>query len=159
MTRCLMALACVLLTGCESTPPASTAVPSVSAGGDALAYAGCLREQGLHVADPPPGESVDLRDADQAGREKVEKAMTACRALAPPRSADRGAAGQDTIDGMLAYATCMRDKGLEWPDPTLVDGDARWPQGENLPSRTDPTFKAADETCRPLLGGKTGGTK
>jgi hypothetical protein len=163
MIRCLVAL--IFLAGCASAPPSDGGVASVSgpaspsAGGDVLKFAQCLRDQGLKVEDPAPGERVDLDDADQAGRELMEKAMTACRSLAPPETVDRDN-DQQSVDAMLAYARCMREQGLKWPDPVVVNGDARWPDTGDLPARDTAQFRTADEKCRPLLGEKKpGGTK
>ncbi|WP_223166349.1 hypothetical protein [Nonomuraea sp. SYSU D8015] len=168
MIRCLVAL--MFLAGCAAAPaadgvasagePASAATPSPPAGGDVLKFAQCLRDQGLKVDDPAPGERVDVDDADRAGRELMEKAMTACRSLAPPQTADRDDDRQ-AVDAMVAYARCMREQGLDWPDPVVVNGDARWPDTDDLPGRNTDRFKTADDECRPLLGEKktSGGTK
>ncbi|WP_327590655.1 hypothetical protein OHA25_29320 [Nonomuraea sp. NBC_00507] len=169
MVRCLVALIVLAVTtGCAAAPsgdgvasaggPAS-ATSSPSASADVLKFAQCLRDQGLKVEDPAPGERVDVGDADQAGRELMEKAMTACRSLAPPQTVNRDN-DQHSLDGMLDYARCMREQGLNWPDPVVVNGDARWPDTDDLPRRNTSPFKTADEKCRPLLGEKkSGGTK
>ena len=81
----------------------------------------------------------------------------------PPPEEDRGAgtsAVEDPMDGVLDYAACMRDHGIEMPDPRFVDGrlvmDVEAPAdagGEG--SREDvlgSQFISANEACSHNLG-------
>jgi hypothetical protein len=65
---------------------------------------------------------------------------------------------QEFQDAMLEYAECMRDHGIEMPDPTF-DGNGgvtqRLPEGsagqvgpDGEPSEE---FESADEACRPII--------
>ena len=56
---------------------------------------------------------------------------------------------------LLAYAKCMRDKGVDFPDPTF-GSDGRPEFGANGPqggmNRDDPAFQAAETACRTQVG-------
>ncbi|MEV4429519.1 hypothetical protein ACN9M0_39220 [Streptomyces sp. R-07] len=85
----------------------------------------CLREHGLDVPEPKPGENgVGLTiGGDGMSKEKMEKAFKACASKAggagfgkEPTQADK--------DKALAYAKCMRENGFNMPDPKF-DGGAQ----------------------------------
>ncbi|MFB7369689.1 hypothetical protein ACFC0D_07620 [Streptomyces sp. NPDC056222] len=85
----------------------------------------CLREQGLDVPEPKPGEQgVGLTiGGDGMSKEKMEKAFKACQGKdggaglgKEPTQADK--------DKALAYAKCMRENGFNMPDPKF-DGGAQ----------------------------------
>jgi hypothetical protein len=121
-------------------------------GGDptqaALAYARCMRQHGVNVPDPkvdangriaqqmPPGVGPD--------DPKVKAAQQACKQYAPnggePEKVDPQQQQQ-----MLAFARCMRQHGINIPDPKPGEGigvDAS--KGVNP---KDPKFKAAFRAC------------
>ncbi|MEU0402933.1 hypothetical protein ABZ318_22350 [Streptomyces sp. NPDC006197] len=124
----------------------ATACSGSAAGGDdgnangegkkadqAFEHRKCLREQGLDVPEPKPGENgVGLTiSGDGMSKEKMEKAFKACASKAggagfgkEPTQADK--------DKALAYAKCMRENGFNMPDPKF-DGGAQqampMPQG------------------------------
>lgn len=83
----------------------------------------CLREHGLDVPEPKPGEKgVGLTiGGDGMSKEKMEQAFKACQAKAggagfgkEPTQADK--------DKALAYARCMRENGFNMPDPKFEGG-------------------------------------
>lgn len=108
-----------------------------------LEYAQCLRDHGVDVDDPAPGEGIQLQlegDPHQA-----DEAMKACEDLAPPAPADEGDGAER--EDMLAYAQCMRDNGVEkFADPKPGEGIDIGPEVAE-----DPDFKAAEETCNELV--------
>jgi len=71
----------------------------------------------------------------------------------------------DPKDAMLAYAKCMRDHGIDMPDPVIVEsngggsGDAGFSTGKSVAGgqavnpKDDPGFRTADTACRPLIAG------
>jgi hypothetical protein len=123
------------------------------AGGDvkqqALAYARCMRQHGINLPDPrfdaqghmaqqlPAGSGPDdpkFKAADQACKQHLPDGG------APPRP------DPQQQQQMLAFARCMRQHGINIPDPKPgggidVDGDA----GVNP---NDPKFKAAEQACQ-----------
>ncbi|WP_314615168.1 hypothetical protein [Streptomyces stackebrandtii] len=121
-----LAALCLLTTACTADGGAKDGGESVSEEGkkadQALEHRKCLREQGLDVPEPKPGEEgVGLTiGGDGMSKEKMEKAFKACR--------DKGGAGmgkeltQADKDKMIAYAGCMRKNGYAMPDPTFGEG-------------------------------------
>ncbi|MFC7533781.1 hypothetical protein [Actinoplanes sp. GCM10030250] len=163
MRRNLMVLAGLVLAlaGCaepaEKAEPGAEPAAAASAGASLdpdtrnLRFAECLREQGLDVPDPKPGEGMRMKfGPESGGQEKVQAAMEACREWAPTGMND-GAGNPDPErqETMRAYAQCMRDNGVEtFPDPEggmmRLDASA----GE------DPDFGAAEQKCAPVMQGK-----
>ena len=145
-------------------------------------FAQCMRDQGIDMADPTVDANGNLRMSvpsfgDQNGgqgggfsttdREAMQAAREAC-------SQDlEGMAQQfdrldmtETQDLMLQYAACMREHGVDMPDPDFSSSD-QGPGGRLLFSQgdfdtSDPTFQAANEACQSIFGasgmpGFTGG--
>jgi hypothetical protein len=111
-----------------------------------LEYVECLREHGLDVDDPQPGEGVQLQiDGDPA---TAEAAMEACEDLMPPPP-EGGQDEAEVREDMLEYAQCMRDNGVEeFEDPQPDEGIDIGPQVAE-----DPDFETAQETCDEVFGG------
>jgi hypothetical protein len=65
-----------------------------------------------------------------------------------------GPDSQEFQDAMLEYAQCMRDHGIDMPDPEFdAGGGVRqiMPEGEGGGPGPSEEFEAADEACRPIL--------
>jgi hypothetical protein len=119
-----------------------------------LEFAACLREHGVDIEDPQPGEPFRI----QGRAEELEPAMEACRHLQPEGGGPgSGPEDPEMRERMLAFAECMRDNGVEsFPDPQAGGGIQIGPEQAD-----DPDFEAAQETCREEMGGspdtQTGG--
>jgi hypothetical protein len=61
----------------------------------------------------------------------------------------------DPQEALLAYTKCMRDEGIDLPDPEFSDGGrrARVLIGPRDFDPDDPDFQAAQEKCEPMLEG------
>ncbi|GAA1007215.1 hypothetical protein GCM10009556_017740 [Acrocarpospora pleiomorpha] len=137
---------------------AATAAPSPTSSGDPLKFAQCMRENGVDMPDPEPGgNQVMIRQ--KKGQEAVtEKALKACeqyRPIVDGKNVDDG----KLQDEMLKFAQCMRDNGVDMPDPQVDGGRVR--MGGPGMDPDSPVFKKAEEACRDLApgGGKmVGGT-
>ncbi|MGY0390562.1 hypothetical protein ACWZJV_26620 [Nocardioides sp. WG-D5] len=139
--------------GGDSTADADASAVAGDEGGDReqmLKFTKCLREHGLEVEDPPPGEGLKLQFGGGGGqhvdRETVQKAMEACQEYAP--QGQMGADNPEMREAMLEMAECMRENGVEdFPDPEPGQmGMQITPEiGE------DPQFEAAQEACRDIL--------
>jgi len=111
----------------------AVAVLSLTAAG-----AGCSRG-----GDP---DSSDVASIDQDS------------AAAPEDEADGGGDNaepdsQEFRDAMLEYAECMRDHGIDMPDPTFDDNGGVFqtmPEGAG-PEGPSEEFDAADEACQPII--------
>jgi len=156
-----------------SVPDASRspgASPSASPGAGAnasqdpqdamLAYAKCMRDNGVDFPDPQPisgsGGSPQLVPID-IGSPVFEKAEKACASKLPAFGQSDPAANQQFQDQMLAYAKCMRDHGIDFPDPKFDSsgGGSAVQIGGNVDPNA-PAFQEAQKACGSNLpGGST----
>jgi hypothetical protein len=112
-----------------------------------LDYAQCLRDHGVNVEDPAPGEGIQLKL--EGGRHQADAALEACKDLAPPPppggDVDEGEERQDMLD----YAQCMRDNGVEhFADPKPGEGIDIGPSVVE-----DPDYETAKQACGEIFGG------
>jgi hypothetical protein len=107
-----------------------------------LAYTECMREHGIDMEDPQPGEP--LRVQLRGDPEEARAAQEACQDLLPAGGPGGGANDPRAQERMLEFAQCMRDNGVEsFPDPQPGGGIQIGPD-----QAEDPDFEAAQETCR-----------
>ncbi|MFB6714883.1 MULTISPECIES: hypothetical protein [unclassified Streptomyces] len=109
----------------------------------ALEHRKCLREHGLDVAEPKPGEDGRGMTIKGGGKSKkeMEKAFKACQ--------DKSVGGPKEItqaqkDKMLAFARCMRKNGIDMPDPKFEGGMAQAPA---LQQKDMKKFEKANAAC------------
>ena len=130
-----------------------------------LAFTQCLRDQGLDIADPEVDDEGNLRlarpgqDAD-FDREAFQAAREACAQFLEGvsfgfREFDR----TEIEDTLVEFAACMRDNGVDMPDPDFsatpgAGGGGGRPFGDIDP--TDPAFEAASEVCQEILSNAFG---
>jgi hypothetical protein len=132
---------------------------------DALAeFAECMRENGIEdFADPQVDENGAIviggpggggsGPPDDVDLEEIQQAMQTCQGLLPQGLGPGEISEEDQAalqDAFLEYAQCMRDNGIDMPDPDFSEGGAFAIGGEGF-DPDDPEFQAADEVCRPLL--------
>ncbi len=124
----------------------------------ALEFAVCMREHGIDMPVPEEGGVFHVDPGTGPGDlnpEKFREAERECRHLLPdlgrPPSAEERA---KMNDAMLAFVRCMRDEGIDMPDPQ--DGglilDRR--QGGAGFDPEDPEFQAAHRRCERFLPGR-----
>jgi hypothetical protein len=142
------------LAACGSSDPASPADAQAKAEQAQLKFARCMREHGVNVPDPKPdsrgpglvrvGEGVSpqvMRRADEACRKYME-------AAAPKLSAAQQA---ELRDQAFKFARCMRQHGIDMPDPQVNGGAVRIQiRGARKSSINpeSPAFNAAQEACK-----------
>jgi hypothetical protein len=153
-----VALLAIALAGCgsEDSDGASTGeAPDQKARDASLAYAKCMREQGVDMPDPAPGErGIGLLAPAGAPPQRVEEADGACRKhlkdLEPPKLTEEQQ--KEFQEAALAQARCMRRHGIDIPDPTFGDdGAAQIRIGKGGADVEDPDFREAQEACRQEL--------
>lgn len=154
------------LSGGTTTSAASPAggARAGGAGGDDRFYefAKCMRGKGIEVPDPEPGggpvrfgagTGIDMNDP------KFEEARAACTKelgdLIP--GGNDPARRQEFQDRALAFAKCMRDNGVDMPDPTFGEGGRIEQRGPRM-SRDDPKFEETSKKCESLLPFRAGTT-
>lgn len=127
-----------------------------------LAFAACLRDEGIDVEDPTVDADGNLlpprpRDIEADDRDAMRIAFETCSDYL-----DNVAFGLDDEDRaeredqLFEYAACMRDNGYDMPDPDF--SSPRTPgQGGGGPfgplDREDPAFQTAQDACSGLFAG------
>jgi len=167
----LAVAAALVLSACSGVTTA-TRSPDADAGGgassgapDAVAYAQCMRDNGIPGFPDPDANGDFAIDASALGvsleSAQYTEAEQACASLLParPDSEQR----QEDYDARLAYAQCMREHGLaDFPDPIVpsdgdgpdVEQDLSGGQQSGNGGDVDPTseaFVAANDACKQLL--------
>jgi hypothetical protein len=142
--------------GTDSTATVDTQVEAEEA---AIAFAQCMRNNGIEIDDPTVDEdgSVDFfgggappTDLDPQS-EQFQTALDECGDLI--EGAALGVAGFDDPeiqDQALALTTCLREQGIDVPDIDFSGGvPAGPPPGVDF---DDPEFQAAFELCQEETG-------
>jgi hypothetical protein len=131
-----------------------------------LAYARCMRENGVDMPDPKFDEGGDgsigfsvgggtrpdkaeYEKADKACRQHLEKAISNMK---PPELTP------EEEEQLLQFARCMREHGVDMPDPGaggMIFGGPAAASGDK-PDVDDKDFQAAQEACADLLPGRGG---
>jgi hypothetical protein len=119
-----------------------------------LAFAECMREHGIDMPDPGAGGGIDIM-VDAENQEEMEAAVEECQPLLENA---RGAIEMDPEqeaemrEEILEFTECMRDQGIDMPDPVFSDdggftvqAEAGQPDGGS--PRDDDDFQAAAEEC------------
>ena len=122
----------VLAAGCGSQSPSGTAGASAQSGNGngvsaAYAYSRCMRGHGLpnfpdpKVSTSPGHTSVGIAvNPSETGSPKFKSAQKACSGIlpAPPSPAQQQAQQRAHKQVLLAFARCIRSKGIQrFPDP------------------------------------------
>ena len=130
----------------------------------ALKFARCMREQGLDFPDPKRGNNGMVQVGGGPGQQfdpsdpKTEAASKKCgvhleQGGGPPLDQAQQAKFQDAF---VKYARCMREQGIDMPDPKSGEGGGGivFKVGDpNAPDPESPRFKQADKECHSLLAG------
>jgi hypothetical protein len=118
----LAALA-LALAGCGSGGGGTHAATSSAAADEQdmnVKFAQCMREHGVDMPDPVPGQP-GIRITSKKGDEaKVDAAMRACQKYSPKRDIDPN--DPAVRDRILRTAQCLREHGLDVPDPAPGQG-------------------------------------
>jgi hypothetical protein len=88
------------------------------------AFAQCMRDHGIDMKDPEVKEGggiemgVPAQRADGRGGDKAKAAMDACNKLMPNGGKPPKPSAKD-LDDMRTQAKCLREHGIDVPDPTM----------------------------------------
>jgi hypothetical protein len=123
----------------------------------ALDFARCMRANGVDMPDPEVDDQgrIKLRiGPGGAGKrpdpKKLEAAQKACGSLIGGGDGDRQIDPAER-DAMVAFARCMREHGIDMPDPT-GDGLVVRRDGDGGPDPESAEFQAAEKACDHHLG-------
>lgn len=154
------------LGGDEGTGEAS-ASPSVDPEEALAEFGDCMRENGIEDFEDPvigedggiqigvggPAEGSDGPPSEE-DREELQQAMEACNDLLPQDLGPGGDISEEDQaamqDALLEFAQCMRDHGIDFPDPEFTDGGAMQQIGDGV-DPNDPEFQEAEEACGPIM--------
>ncbi|NYF09537.1 hypothetical protein HDC94_000693 [Leifsonia sp. AK011] len=115
----------LLLAGCTGTTPTPAETSATdSTGGNAgfsaardaydLKLAQCLRDAGFDVKDPQPGEGIT------ESMEGLNEAAGVCmREIGDPPTPGGKVDDAEMLKGMLEWADCFRERGVEVEEPQL----------------------------------------
>jgi len=132
-----------------------------SAEDQALEFSKCMRENGVpDFPDPQVNDEGGIMinrsgGPDSVDREAEEKAMKACEDKMPRGGGNFSEEDRAKMqDAFLDYAKCMRENGIDMPDPDFSGGGGafRMGVGGDGMNPDDPAFKKADEACHDKLG-------
>ena len=152
-----VAAASLTLAACGGDGEKKASSPRASAQESALAFARCMREQGVDFPDPQVGENGMVRVGPGPGERgpdprspKMRAATEKCQehldlgGEAPEMSAEER-------DAFVAYARCMRERGIDMPDPDPSGGFRMRVGDPRAPNPESPKFQKADAACREHL--------
>jgi hypothetical protein len=161
--------------GASASPAASSAPTDPQEA--MLAYAACMREQGIDMPDPQVveseggggagGFSVQI-DKDEVGdgrnvdKGKFRSADSTCKHHLANVVGDETNGGMSPEDEekLLQFARCMREHGIDMPDPQPGGGMILNEDDGDSGPKIDPNdedFQAAQEACSEFLPGKVNG--
>jgi hypothetical protein len=80
-----------------------------------LGFTQCLRQHGVNIADPKPGEGVKIQVNPQ-NEAVMTAAQKACEAFAP-KGATSGPQASADLDRQVKLTQCLRQHGVQVPDP------------------------------------------
>jgi hypothetical protein len=138
-----------------------------------LEFAECMREHGIDVPDPQPGERTlrfggpasggggpdtdTFPPDDPAFREAMQACQDELGELGPRSISPQDR--QEAQEAALRFAQCMRDHGVNMPDPQFSDGPGGGfliQQGEGTVDPDSPAFREAAEACQDELPDRPG---
>jgi hypothetical protein len=127
----------------------------------ALEWAKCMREHGIDVPDPEfdgqgRGELRVGGPGFNPNSEKLRKAQEECGTPfgrgGPPALSEEER--QQFQEALLEFAKCMREHGVDMPDPEFGEGGRgifRGGPGQQPGSEASKTFEEAEKACQPIL--------
>lgn len=124
----------------------------------ALAFARCMRQNGVDVPDPQTGGNgmvlMKPGDGPTPSDEKMREAAEKCDHLMKEAGpAQLSPEDQSRLqDAMVSFARCMRDNGVDVPDPEVGEGGGfRMRVGDPRADPESPPFREAERKCQPLM--------
>lgn len=134
-------------------PTSSAAAQAPASKGDLVAFARCMRQNGLTNFPDPDGTGLTLPHGMSPNAPAYVKAESKCKQYEPSGPKVQGTAPADNSGvnwspaDKLKYAKCMRDNGVpKFPDPDSTGGFVLTQESGIDPNST--VFKKAQGTCK-----------
>jgi hypothetical protein len=136
-----------------------------------LAFAACLRKNGIDAPDPQRGANGEVRSQIRVPKgippQRMEQIQKDCMRTSgfhpkPPSKAEQAR----FMAQALKFSRCMRAHGVDIPDPQPGNGGIVVQQraggrasntGKLAPDVNNPAFKRAQTACQSLMPGGKGG--
>lgn len=147
----------------------ATTAPSAENGGsdeeNVLAFSACMRDGGVDFPDPVVDSEGNvgfdltaMRDLGEVDEAELEAAFEQCaQYLEGVNFGFERVFETEFQDEVVVFAGCMRENGIDMPDPDfsgIMEGRPLFPGWE--PELDDPDFEVAFEACEDLLPGIPG---
>ncbi len=128
-----------------------------------LDFAQCMREHGIDMPDPQfneDGRGVFTAGAEgePADKNKLDEAQKACQSYLDKVKSNAGpvdpARLEEEKQRLLDFAQCMRDHGIDFPDPQISSdgGGIQVQMGGPGVDADSPGFKEANDACAAQVG-------
>ena len=146
--------------GGDGKDPVAKAAASRSSDLDAMRkFAQCMRQNGVNMPDPTDDGQGHVQmkiDGGKGGMAKMQAAQAKCRHF-QPNGGKPIKPKPEELAKMRAMAKCMREHGVDMPDPN-PDGSITMQnkKGAHNMGPDSPTFKAAEKACRQYAPGPAG---
>jgi hypothetical protein len=136
--RLVALLVALMLLAVACSNPTADDRPEDGLEAAAIVYAECMREHGFDWPDPVSVDgSWDIRtpegidpDSNEFQDAQIECDQVYQAALPDEKvSPEDRALLEEEMDRMLAFAACMRDQGVDFPDPQFDDDGISGPAG------------------------------
>ncbi|MEV6967641.1 hypothetical protein AB0M47_21300 [Hamadaea sp. NPDC051192] len=125
-----------------ATPTAS----ATASAADMMKFTQCMRDNGVPVGDPDPSTGRPDFGKDLAGTPQFQAALKKCQDLLP--GGVMGMLDANQVEQLRVFAQCMRDHGVDMPDP---DPNGGFSGAMGKIDRNSPTVKKAVEACQDKL--------
>ncbi|MCC5576500.1 hypothetical protein IMZ11_12745 [Microtetraspora sp. AC03309] len=128
--------------GTSAAKPSASASASLDPREAQLKFAQCMREHGVDMADPTDGK-IRVQIPKGMDKGKADSAMKECQPIMEQAVGDKVRADDPEMrDRMVKLAQCMREHGIDMPDPT--DGRLEM----KIPEGGEQKLKEAEEACK-----------
>ncbi|HEX6467957.1 MAG TPA: hypothetical protein VF069_02600 [Streptosporangiaceae bacterium] len=118
----------------------------------ALKFAQCMRENGVDMPDPQPGGGIRIT-ANRSDHAKVDAAMKKCQHFMQGGGRLGNPDDPKVRDQMLKFAQCMREHGIDIPDPQPGQ-----PLRFRVNKGSEAKMQAAQKACQQYAPGGGKGT-
>ncbi|MET0134728.1 MAG: hypothetical protein ABW215_14190 [Kibdelosporangium sp.] len=149
MRTAMLTVVLLVLAGCAANEPeTATMAKSDEIGRTAIGFSQCMRDRGHQVPDPAFNDD-GLPVFQETGRDGPAYEADRRECLAPLGDAMRAAGvanPKGSPEQWLAFARCMRENGVEVPDPTAEN---RMSIDKN--AYDSPAWQPAAQACGSLL--------
>jgi hypothetical protein len=124
-----------------------------------IAFARCMREEGIDAPDPPPAERgfgfVQPGPGDDEA--KFDAARKKCQEEVEANFEFLSEDQALLFDNLVLFARCMRGKGIDFPDPDQSTDRGAGEYIKRVSDPGDPQFEEADDECRIEVRAASGG--